>query len=161
MGTVIASSHPAPRLRLPLRPAGVRNPQGKLMSGANYEWCPVCDTKVLYVGEEDVPAGVMVLHKACQDRAIAEAVAAERERLYAELGNDHFVIFTEDRWTIEHSVECRLSGHIHECEYHTAARRAADECNPWPGRWRINGIDGDGLPSLERAGQPGEEKADA
>ena len=86
---------------------------------------------------------------------------AQRERLYAELGNDHYVIFTEDHWTIEHSVECRLSGHMHECEYHTAARRAADECNPWPGRWRINGIDGDGLPSLERAGQPGEEEADA
>jgi len=87
---------------------------------------------------------------------------ARRERLYAELGNDHYVIFTEDRWTIEHSVECRLSGHMHECSEHEAIALTAREYDPdMAGRWRINGIDGDGLPSLERAGQPGEEKADA
>ena len=51
------------------------------MSGANYEYCPVCDMKALYTGEEDMPAGIVVLHKACQDRAIAEAVTAERERI--------------------------------------------------------------------------------
>ena len=85
--------------------------------------------------------------------AAAPAIrAAERERFYAELGNDHYVIFTKDRWTVEHSVECRLSGHMHECEYHVALRkvtgrkpRAAEL-----GRWRVT-IDSEGLPDLERA----------
>ena len=89
--------------------------------------------------------------------------AAERERLYAELGNDHYVIFTEDRWTIEHSVECRLSGHMPECVYHTAIAEAAAEYDPeMEGRWRITAISSYGIPPLlERAGQPGEEEADA
>ena len=126
------------------------------MSGANYEYCPVCDMKALYIGEEDVPAGVVVLHKACQDRAIAGAVIAERERIYAELGNDHYVTFTEDRWTIEHSVECRLSGHMHECSDHEAIALTAREYDPdMAGRWRIVGIGSEGLPLLERAGHPG------
>lgn len=59
------------------------------MSGANYEYCPVCDRKALYVGDEDIPAGVVVLHKACADqersRAVAAAAAAERERVTAIL----------------------------------------------------------------------------
>ena len=81
--------------------------------------------------------------------------AAERERLYAELGNDHYVIFTEDRWTIEHSVECRLSGHMPECAYHAAVARIADEYDPdRVGRWRIDGIDSEGLPALLRKDQP-------
>lgn len=78
-------------------------------------------------------------------------VAAERARLYAELGNEHYVIFTRDRFTVEHSVECKLSGHMHECGYHTAVRAIADEYDPGrPGRWRITGIS-EGLPDLERA----------
>jgi hypothetical protein len=81
--------------------------------------------------------------------------AAERERLYAELGNDHYVIFTEDRWTMEHTVECRLSGHMHECSYHTAASLIAAEFDPdMAGRWRIDGIDSEGLPDLVRAEVP-------
>ena len=55
------------------------------MSGANYEYCPVCDRKALYVGDEDIPDGTVVLHKACADqersRAVAAAAAAERERI--------------------------------------------------------------------------------
>jgi len=86
--------------------------------------------------------------------------AAERERIYAELGNDHYVIFTEDRWTIEHSVECRLSGHMHECSEHEAIALTAREYDPgMAGRWRINGIGDDGLPSLERAEPPGGDPA--
>jgi len=87
--------------------------------------------------------------------------AAERERIYAELGNDHFVIFTEDRWTIEHSVECRLSGHMHECDQHEAvARVAVGGFDPrMAGRWRIDGIDSEGLPNLVRA-DPAEATAD-
>lgn len=89
-------------------------------------------------------------------RRIAMAVAAERERIYAELGNDHYVIFTEDRWTIEHSVECRLSGHMPECTYHEAIARIAAEYDPgMAGRWRIDGIDSEGLPNLLRQGGEG------
>ncbi len=85
-------------------------------------------------------------------RLIAAAVVAERERIYAELGNDHYVIFTEDRWTIEHSVECRLSAHMHECAYHTAISLITAEFDPdMAGRWRIDGIDNEGLPDLTRA----------
>lgn len=91
-------------------------------------------------------------------RAVADAVqmvsaphiaTAERERLYAELGNDHYVIFTEDRWTIEHSVECRLSGHMPECAYHAAIAGAATEYDPgMAGRWRITAISSYGIPPL-------------
>lgn len=34
------------------------------MAGANYEWCSVCDSKALYVGEDDTP-NVVVLHLKC------------------------------------------------------------------------------------------------
>jgi hypothetical protein len=78
--------------------------------------------------------------------------ASERERVYAELGNDHHVIFTEDRWTIEHSVECRLSGRMHECEYHEAIAGIAAGFEPeLAGRWLITGIDSEGIPALVRA----------
>ena len=86
----------------------------------------------------------------------AEAVIRRvRERIYAELGNDHYVTFTHGRWTIEHSVECRLSGHMSECAYHEAVATAADDfLADWGGgtlgRWRITGIS-EGLPDLERA----------
>jgi len=77
--------------------------------------------------------------------------AAERERIYAELGNNHYVIFTEDRWTIEHSVECRLSGRMHECYHHVAVARIATEFDPaMAGRWLITAIDLNGEPALVR-----------
>jgi hypothetical protein len=88
---------------------------------------------------------------AAWEAAVAAAVDGERKRLYAELGNDHYVIFTEDRFTVEHSVECKLSGHMHECAYHAAVVLITDEYDPDRlGRWRITGIS-DGLPDLERA----------
>lgn len=87
---------------------------------------------------------------AAWEAAATAAAEAERERLYAELGNDHYVIFTEDRFTVEHSVECKLGGHMHECTYHAAIAEAADEPDPEMfGRWRITGIS-EGLPDLER-----------
>ena len=76
-----------------------------------------------------------------------------RQQVCDELGRDHYVTFTEDRWTVEHSVACRLSGRMSECEYHAAV----DEVfwgAPDPdqlGRWRISGIDSAGMPDLERA----------
>ena len=51
------------------------------MSGANYEWCHVCDTKALYVGDADVGEDVLVLHEACFAKAVTDAAAAERERM--------------------------------------------------------------------------------
>lgn len=98
-------------------------------------------------------------------REIALAVwpliaAAERERLYAELGNDHYVIFTEDRWTVEHSIECRLSGHMPECAYHAAVARVAFEFDQGiAGRWRIVSINADGEPELD-AGPDREDGSD-
>jgi len=81
-----------------------------------------------------------------------EAAAAERARICALLGSDHYVIFTADRWTIEHSVECRLSGHMHECLYYSAVSLITAGFDPeMAGRWRINGIDSEGLPSLVRS----------
>lgn len=121
------------------------------MSYADYEICPGCDGKAVYMGDGEFPDGVAAWHEACLRAHVAAAVAAERARLYAELGNEHYVIFTEDRFTVEHSVECKLSGHMHECAYHEAVALIADEFDPGMlGRWRITGIS-EGLPDLERA----------
>jgi hypothetical protein len=88
-------------------------------------------------------------------RLIAAAVIAERERIYAELGVDHYVIFTEDAWTLVHSADCRLAGDmVSGCTYWTALKHAdlTNELAPeMLGRWRIGSIDSEGLPSLVRA----------
>ena len=92
-----------------------------------------------------------LLERFAWEVAAVAAAEAERERLYAVLGNDHYVIFTGDGWTTEHSIECRLSGRMSECEWHEAIRQAADVMVPdLLGRWRITGIS-EGLPDLERA----------
>jgi hypothetical protein len=87
-------------------------------------------------------------------RSLEAAVPAIRQQVYDELGHDHYVIFTEDRWTIEHSVECRLSGQMHECAIHRAISEAfwgAPDPDQF-GRWRVVSIDGaGGWPQLERA----------
>ena len=31
--------------------------------------------------------------------------------------SEHFVIFDENGWTVEHPFQCRLSGHMAECLY--------------------------------------------
>lgn len=101
--------------------------------------------------------GVPLPSETLDARAALEAAeplirAGERERIYAELGTDHHVIYTEDRWTIEHSVECRLSGHMHECPVHQAIAAVSEEYDPaMAGRWRVVSIDSGGLPDLERA----------
>ena len=48
------------------------------MSGANYEYCPVCDSKAYYVGDDDV-VDIVMLHAACYDRRLAEKFQAGRE----------------------------------------------------------------------------------
>jgi hypothetical protein len=87
---------------------------------------------------------------------LADGATAERVRLYAMLGNDHYVFFTEDGWTTEHSIECRLSGHMHECDYHTMMAPFANEHGAeMPGRWRIVSVDADSDPVLKSANMPG------
>jgi hypothetical protein len=51
------------------------------VSGANYEFCPGCDLKALYMGEEDVPDGVEVWHEKCLADRRAELLTG----LYAEI----------------------------------------------------------------------------
>jgi hypothetical protein len=78
----------------------------------------------------------------------AEAItAAERERAAAEHGDDHFVIFTEDGWITEHPPGCRTPA----CRWHHALAEVADSGPTAAGRWRITGIDSEGLLSLEPA----------
>jgi hypothetical protein len=81
--------------------------------------------------------------------ATAEAVtAAERERAAAEHGNDdHFVIFAEGGWITEHPPGCRTPA----CRWHHALAEVAGSGPPASGRWRITGIDSEGLLSLEPA----------
>jgi hypothetical protein len=108
----------------------------------------------LYVASRPHPDPIGIAGAAVEAAAPLIA-AAERDRIYALLGSDHYVIFTEDRWTIEHTVECRLSGHMHECGYHTAVSLIAAEFDPaMAGRWRIDGIGSDGLPDMVRADGP-------
>jgi hypothetical protein len=106
---------------------------------------------------DPVAATVAEVHVIAAIKAAAPHIAvAERERIYDLLGHDHVVIFTEDHWSVEHSVECRLSGHMHECDYHGAVARIAAEFDPdMAGRWRIDEIDGEGLPVLSRAEETG------
>src|ERR1035441_4315558 len=82
--------------------------------------------------------------------ALEAAYPHIRAQIYAELGNDHYVIFTEDGWTTEHSVECRLSGHMHECTIHSAIAEWAADDPRLHGRWRIVSAEGP-VPVLERA----------
>lgn len=55
------------------------------MSYADYEHCPSCDGKALYMGDREAQEGVEVWHAECLKRFIAAdvdgAVAAERERI--------------------------------------------------------------------------------
>jgi hypothetical protein len=74
-----------------------------------------------------------------------------------ELGNDHYVIVTEKGWTTEHSIERRLSGHMHKRAYDALMARFAKERGAgMPGRLRIISLDGDGEPVVARADLIGE-----
>ena len=71
------------------------------MAYADYEHCPGCDAKVIYMGDRDTmdsdELGIVVCwHQACLDAEIAQAVIAERERiirlasqLHATIPADH------------------------------------------------------------------------
>jgi hypothetical protein len=55
------------------------------MSGANYEYCGFCDSKAFYVGEEDVPEGVEVVHTDCLERDRAARERQLREQIAREI----------------------------------------------------------------------------
>lgn len=64
---------------------------------------------------------------------------------------DHYVTFDETGWFIEHSLDCRIAGTIGTCAHNGAIRAIGEPKFPdHLGRWRITGIDSEGLPSLER-----------
>lgn len=70
--------------------------------------------------------------------------------------SSHYVNFTDDSWSVEHSLQCRMDGEMQRgCAYERAVRLVSDDwMQPPPeqlGRWRITEIDSDGLPALERA----------
>lgn len=87
--------------------------------------------------------------------ALTAAAPLIEAEIYDRLGHDHYVIFTDDGWSVEHSVECRLSGHMHECEIHRAIGRWAEAEARHPlGRWRFTGWATGGVPVFERADAP-------
>ena len=50
------------------------------MSYADYEICPGCDGKAVYMGDGEFPEGVAAWHEACLRQHVAGAVTAERKR---------------------------------------------------------------------------------
>ena len=55
------------------------------MSGSNYEHCPSCDGKTIYMGDRECPEDVVAWHEACLSEHIVVATdsgkAAEREHI--------------------------------------------------------------------------------
>ena len=66
--------------------------------------------------------------------------------------SEHFVTFDESGWTIEHSLQCRMTGEMHRgCSHQHAVLAVLEDDHDNYGRWRITDIDSEGLPSYERA----------
>jgi len=65
---------------------------------------------------------------------------------------EHYVNLTGDTWFIEHALDCRIAGTIGTCQYNRAIMDLPREViDDWGcGRYRITGIDEEGLPSLVR-----------
>jgi hypothetical protein len=61
------------------------------------------------------------------------------------------VIVTEKGWTTEHSIECRLSGHMHKRLPRPDGRVREGALRRHAGRLRIVSLDGDGEPVVARA----------
>lgn len=81
------------------------------------------------------------------------AVARLREQLG---GEDHFVSFRKDGFTVEHPLSCRESGRMADCAWHRAIDeddRDLGSIREKPGRWKIVSIAG-GHPTLEYLGDP-------
>jgi hypothetical protein len=66
---------------------------------------------------------------------------------------NHYVNLTEDdRWFIEHSLDCRINGTIGTCKFNRAIMDLPEELRI-PGRYRILGIV-HGIPTLESVETP-------
>lgn len=48
------------------------------MAYADYEHCPRCDAKVIYIGDVDVPDDVSAWHDACFEAYVQERIADAR-----------------------------------------------------------------------------------
>jgi hypothetical protein len=69
------------------------------------------------------------------DRHLAEQIVAAIEASQP----DHIIEITEDRWTIQHSMACRVDGRLFDCPVNRAAYRLA--IANWPddmGRYRCD-----------------------
>jgi len=67
---------------------------------------------------------------------------------------DHYVIFNETGWFMEHTAACRVAGALSDCAFHKSIVEIAEDDPDFYGRWVITGIDEEGLPSMKRAGNP-------
>jgi hypothetical protein len=66
--------------------------------------------------------------------------------------SEHFVTFDRERWTMEHSLHCRMDGDMQAgCPSENAVTKIGNPGRDTYGRWRIVAIDSEGLPLLERA----------
>lgn len=85
-----------------------------------------------------------------EDRANARLIVEMRNALPALLDEvdalrealgqtDHFIVLTEDGWSIEHLVSCRPD--MTKCAYHREADRHYRARPPVRGRFRILGLD--------------------
>ena len=72
------------------------------MSGSNYEYCPICNTKALYVGEGDAK-GCVVLHQRCYDmirKPTANDRAVERIKVLCAAASDDY-----DEWRLAAAID--------------------------------------------------------
>jgi hypothetical protein len=99
----------------------------------------------------DAIAAQLIDYYGDPDEGAVATLTASIERAVRDLlGDGHFVTFTNDRYTVEHSIDCRLGGAMDECKAHTAVQRLADRgFDPaLVGRWRIASVNEDGIPDL-------------
>lgn len=64
---------------------------------------------------------------------------------------DHFVNFTDDGWSIEHSLECRMSGEMQRgCDVEAEVRRLTNDGDPGE-RGRFLVVVAEGTMAFEQA----------
>lgn len=72
----------------------------------------------------------------------ASVLLAEVRRLASEIrqmsGQDHFVTFTDDAWTVEHPAACRAAGPLSECQATVTASRLFVDDPGVRGRWKFD-----------------------
>lgn len=109
-------------------------------------------SRVAAWGEEFmVPFGQLSERGQEFDRVIMRAILAaisDTGHVVIEDQPDHIAVFRPDGWQIQHSVECRISGKLLDCEIHKAVvADTRDGQPPWVsnGRYRVSlNEEGDG-----------------